>query len=225
MNIYCTLANSINLDENKLLSEFGYKYTPPKEGESQGKWNFNKKFGAQDVIDNIARVNQLTQVMENEGVLVRREKSLSGLKYSKNQVMVSKKAIEEIEAAYLQARDIEIAGGNAPAYAYGGKWVQKRRSALENMKIDAAIASIESEIKEGRKVVFFATRASDSFIAVPEGDEVQQKIAALVTNGVVEKTEIQVDDEGVEKMVKFYRQTDSTTKRIEGGSERTRYHF
>ena len=211
------LANSINLDEGKLMSSFGYKYTPPKEPGQQGAWNTNKKFKSQDLMDNIARVNSLSKALEDEGVLVRREKSLSGLKYSKLKVPLDEKAFKETEMAYLQARDLQIAEGDAPAYAYGGKWVQKRRSALENAKIGTALDAIESEIKEGRKVVLFATRASDSYVEVTEGDTTQQKIANLTTDGKVVKTEVKVDEDGVERVVKFYRQTESTIKAIEAG--------
>ena len=209
------LANAINLDENKLLSAFGYKYT--KKPGKPGTWNLPKKFNYQDNIDNIARVNNLSKSLEDEGLLIRREIPLSGLNYSKRKIKIDKKAFAETEKAYRHARDIEIAEGTAPPYAYGGKWAQKLRSALENAKIDTALDTIESEVKEGRKVVLFATRASDSYIEVPEGNTTQQKIANRVTNGKVVKTEVKTGEDGVERVVKFYKQTESTIKAIEAG--------
>lgn len=211
------VANALNLDENKLLEEFGYTFTPPKPGKDKGTWNFNKKLTDQQVIDNIARINQLFQLLENEGLVMRREKSLSGLRFSHLNVPIDEKAAKEMEASYIHARDIEIAAGaelGIPAYAFGGKWIQKRRSALENLKIPAALDAIEKEIKEGRSVVFFATRASESVVRVVEGDETQQKIANLTTDGKVIRTEI---DEETGNPVKVYKQTASTIKAIEDG--------
>ena len=209
------LANGTNLDEAKLLTRFGYK---PKEGKD-GKvaWNFNQKLSAQQTADNIERINQLMGVLEGEGLLVRREKSLSNLDYRKVTVDMDKEAWEEDSAAYHRAKDIEIEARQVPAYALGGKWAQKLRSVLENRKIDAALSTIESEVKEGRKVVYFGTRASDSLVKVYEGDDTQQKIANLTTDGKVVETGVDVDDEGNERAFKSYKQTESTIKRIEAG--------
>ena len=209
------LANGTNLDESKLLTRFGYK---PKEGKD-GKvaWNFNQKLSAQQTADNIERINQLMGVLEGEGLLVRREKSLSNLDYRKVTVDMDKEAWEEDAAAYHRAKDIEIEARQVPAYALGGKWAQKLRSVLENRKINAALSTIESEVKEGRKVVYFGTRASDSLVKVYEGDATQQKIANLTTDGKVVETGVDTDDEGNERAYKSYKQTESTIKRIEEG--------
>ena len=140
------------------------------------------------------------------------------MKYGKGKrIKVPQDDLDDMEIAYARAKDIEIEDRDVPAYALGGKWCQKRRSALENLKIETALKTIESEVKEGRKVVLFATRASESYISVPEGDEVQQRIAALVTDGVVAKTTVETDDNGLETVVKHYKQTESTVKKIEDG--------
>ena len=130
---------------------------------------------------------------------------------------MDKEAWEEDSAAYHRAKDIEIEARQVPAYALGGKWAQKLRSVLENRKINAALSTIESEVKEGRKVVYFGTRASDSLVKVYEGDDTQQKIANLTTDGKVVETGVDVDDEGNERAFKSYKQTESTIKRIEAG--------
>ena len=69
------LANSINLDENKLMTAFGYTPSEGKDGKTS--WNLQKKFTSQEIQDNVARVDNLMTALEDEGVVVSDVKSLS----------------------------------------------------------------------------------------------------------------------------------------------------
>ena len=209
------LANALNMDESKLLTSFGYKYSPPKKTGEQGTWNFNKSFTDQEIQDNIARINELTKSLEREGVLVRREKSMSGLHYIKKKVEVPKEAVEEMEDLFDHARQIETEADPSKKLAYGGKWIGKRRSALENFKIEAAVDTIEEEIKSGRQVVFFATRANDSLVGVPDGDKDKQIIADMTTDGKVISEGVETGEDGIERNVKYYKQISGTIPEIE----------
>lgn len=204
------MSNAVNMDEGRVMESLGYKYNAKKK-----KWTKpTKPATPQETVDRIAQMSQLTEILAKEGLLVRREKSMSGLQFSTKKVEIDKKAAAQMEADYKKAQDIEKKAYDLPAYAMGGKWVQKMRSALENMKIDAAVDVVVDEVKAGRQVVFFATRANDSFITVPEGDVTQERIAKLVTDGKVVTEYKETDEYGVERTFRKYRQTTGTIQEV-----------
>jgi len=158
------LCRGLGLKVSKVMDDLGFIYKEQTYGDKTfGTWEL-KSGVTKD--ESISRMSAFWDQVTESGNMVKREVSMGNIDFHINKISMEASVIKELSDEFEQMliECAQLPGRERGAFKI--KRLNEMRSKLENKKINATLDMIKNKVKEGKKVVLFATRANAS-----EGDE------------------------------------------------------
>jgi len=181
------VCNGLGLSFDATMNQLGYQQQVAEKKES-AYWV--RKVGAKEYAK---RLQGFFDSLTKDGLASKREVSMANVSMNMRTVQLS----PEDEKQYLELQKRYEDGLDSVSKFLEGKYkamgLLALRRAVEAMKVDAAVQSIEKGVQEGKQVVVFADRINDSDIKFM-GETSSDK---LTSPGTLQEIEARLKEKGI----------------------------
>jgi len=199
------IASGLGLNYFKVMKDLGQKEKEVNIGYGKTIKVFEREVSK---LEELYRIGNFFDKLTNYGNMIKREVSMDNVNLNIIDIDVSKKEKEIFDNLYEK---FENHISSVPKKEKGiatATGLMALRRVNEDFKINKALNEIENDIKNGKKVVLFATRVNKSDISF--GGE--KKVNSFESEGVLNKINEELEKKGI-KVSKLYKH-DNKSKEV-----------